>query len=215
MSAENKPRRVYHIGPWRYVWVRLVFGPIAIFFVALGLFAEPPGEGAPLLLGAALWLICPLLVTLLVRTAWLEISEAGVRLHQIGYRLEAPWTGIIGLRLDRGHEGFITAQPVGGKGAGLLAGAGRALPYAGVQFYDDEQQALLDEHRLHPDRSHSSRICARNAAAGYRAACSASARRPRGTRRAPGALPSGKNRTRPQIDSLRNHGRSVNGPCCR
>ena len=150
MLAENEATRTYHIGPWRYVWVWFVFGPLALIFLGLGLFSELPGERTPMLVGGALFLIVPFLVTLLARTARLELSDRGVRLKQIGYWLEAPWVGITGVRLDRGREGFVTAEPVGGKGAGLLAAAGRGLSALGVPFYDTGQQKLLDEHRLIP-----------------------------------------------------------------
>ncbi|MBK8738368.1 MAG: PH domain-containing protein [Betaproteobacteria bacterium] len=150
MVTDDQAPHIYHVGPWRYLWLWLVFGPLALIFLALGLFSEQPGERAPLLIGGALWLLVPFMITLLVRMARLEISARGVRLRQIGYRLEAAWPDVSGLRLDRGHEGFITARPVGGSGAGLLAAAGRAIPLAGAQFYDDEQQRLLDEHRLIP-----------------------------------------------------------------
>ncbi|MBP8297059.1 MAG: hypothetical protein KAX84_13175 [Burkholderiales bacterium] len=150
MATDDQAPHVYHVGPWRYLWLWLVFGPLALIFLALGLFSEQPGERAPLLIGGALWLLVPFMVTLLVRMARLEISARGVRLRQIGYRLEAAWPDVAALRLDRGREGFVTARPVGGRGAGLLAAAGRAIPRAGAQFYDDEQQRLLDEHRLIP-----------------------------------------------------------------
>ena len=150
MTSEDQSRRVFHVGPWRYLWVWFVFGPLALVSVAGGLFSGAGEDRTALLIGGALWLLVPGLVTLLVRTARLEISAQGITLKQLGFRLEAPWQGVSGLRLDRGHEGFITAQPVGGKGAGLLAAAGRAMPHVAMQFYDDEQQTLLDQHRLIP-----------------------------------------------------------------
>ena len=81
----------------------------------------------------------------------LELSFEGVCLWQTGYKLEAPWTDVARVRLDRGCEGFITSVPMTGKGADRLARfRGVSMRYATVQAYDDEQRALLAERRLIP-----------------------------------------------------------------
>ncbi len=151
MAAAAKPR-VYHISPWRFLWIWLPFGPIALVFLGAGAFSHVPKEQAEFLIGGALFLGVTLCIHVLVRFARLELSEQGIRLRQFGYRLESPWSDLSDLWLDRGHEGLITSRPVGGKGQALLASSAHAVTgmFLGAGPYTAEQQALLDEWRLIP-----------------------------------------------------------------
>ena len=126
-----------------------VFGPIILFFFAGALLFPLPADRAGMLFAGVCFLAVLLFVSALVRYARLEVSETGIRLRQTGYLLEALWLDIIRLRLARGHEAFVTSKPVGGKGAGTLAAAANFTRPV-VSFYDSEQRALLDEHRLIP-----------------------------------------------------------------
>jgi len=90
MSSNESQRRVYHIGPWRLFWIWLPFGPISLVFLVLGAFSRDPRAQAELLIGGALFLGVTLCIHLLSWFARLELSETGIRLRQIGYRLEAP-----------------------------------------------------------------------------------------------------------------------------
>ena len=40
MVTDDQAPHIYHVGPWRYLWFWLVFGPLALISFALGLFSE-------------------------------------------------------------------------------------------------------------------------------------------------------------------------------
>ena len=145
-AASTTPR-IYHVGPWRLAWIWLGCGPIAIGCIALGLFADASVDRAALIAGGAVWLAVLLGITWLVRRARLEISDEGICLRQTGYRLEAKWSDVTELIVERGREGFVTRRPVGGKGAERLAAAASV---SGYSQFDEAQRALLDAHRLIP-----------------------------------------------------------------
>ena len=140
-------RRVYHVSPLRQLIPWLLFLPLAGGLAIGALCSDTPGDRAALLMLSMLFAAMLLGIFWMIRRARLDIGPDGVVLRQIGYRFETPWSNIIAMRVDRGHESFITAQPVGGKGASTVAAAASISPYA---LYDSEQQALLEEHRLIP-----------------------------------------------------------------
>ena len=149
MSTKNnaQPKTTYHVSPWRSIWGWVLFLPFSIGCAIGALFADKPDERAGLWVGALAFALVIVGLMTMIRRARLEIRRDGIRLRQIGYRLEASWSDVVALRVDRGREGFITSTPVGGRGANTLAAAGSVAPYA---MYDGDQLSLLDEHRLIP-----------------------------------------------------------------
>jgi hypothetical protein len=81
--------------------------------------------------------------------ARLELTAEGVRLRQFGMNLAAPWVDVAGLRLERGHEGFVTLRPIRGSGAANLA-AVRGLGWYFIPIYNKEQQAVMADRRWIP-----------------------------------------------------------------
>lgn len=151
MSASGSDVRVYHVNPWRQYRVWLIFGPLILFILGVCLFAPAYDADAKLLLllYAGGFFLIPLSVTLLTRRTRLELTAHGLRLRQTGYTLETSWSNVIGLRLDSGREGFITAAAIESPRAARLASA-REVKIAGLPIYDREQQTLLAEHRFIP-----------------------------------------------------------------
>ena len=140
-------RHAYHVSPLRQLIPWMLFLPLAGGLAIGALLSDTPGDAAALWMGSTAFAVVLLGIFWMIRHARLDIGPDGVVLRQIGYRFETPWTNIIAMRVDRGHESFVTAQPVGGKGASTVAAAASISPYA---LYDSEQQALIEEHRLIP-----------------------------------------------------------------
>ena len=72
-----------------------------------------------------------------------------MKLYYLGGNLETPWSNVIGVRLDRGREGFFTREPLLGRGARRLAGV-RGLAYYGQPAYDEQQRQLMGKRRVIP-----------------------------------------------------------------
>ncbi len=142
-------RCIYHVGPWRRAIPWMVFGPMLVLTAGLWGFADSVEIRT---VGALVFTILTLLVLgmhALISYARLELTAEGVRLRQIGMNLAAPWIDVAGLRLDRGHEGFVTLHPIGGSGAANLA-AVRDLGWYYNSLYNQEQQAVMAERRWIP-----------------------------------------------------------------
>jgi hypothetical protein len=135
--------RTYHVSPLRRWLLWLVMGPILAFLLALGLTGGASDRPAFLATAGLVFLIL-LPFHLIVGRTRLVLSEAGVRLRQAGYQLEAGWADIEDLDLTPHRESFVTREPMAGKGAVRLARF-RVSP-----LYDAEQQRLLAERRLIP-----------------------------------------------------------------
>jgi len=109
-----------------------------------------PAEGKPLWITAALVFLIGLSFQIIIDRARLELSPDGARLRQTGYALKARWSDICELRLSPGREGFVTREPMQGRGAGLLASFRGVALTPGGQFYDPEQRELLSQRRFIP-----------------------------------------------------------------
>jgi hypothetical protein len=143
MAAAAAKPRVYHISIWRYLLVWWVLGPFLLLGLTLPLI-DPKSGGAAIAIAC---LIAPFLLVWhwFVRKTRLEISAGSLRLREVGGGMEVPWTDINGFRADRGHEGFITAQPMQSRGAENLAA------YAGpMQMHDQRDLQLIGERRFIP-----------------------------------------------------------------
>ncbi|HEV2747584.1 MAG TPA: hypothetical protein VGW34_09840 [Allosphingosinicella sp.] len=100
-------------------------------------------------MAAALLFLIVLPFQIIIDRTRLELSPQGARLRQAGYELAAKWSDIADIRLQRGREGLITAQPMRNGGAARLAlfrGVGIPL----IPLYDADQRQLLAERRLIP-----------------------------------------------------------------
>lgn len=142
--------RVYHLNIWRYLVMWWMLGPFVLLGLGIFVFAEENTRGAGL---AIVLLMAPFLLLWhwLTRRARLEISPRGARVKDATYDLEAPWAGIVGVHLAPDHEGFITAEPLTGKGAERLAGVS-GFGYGGVGFYDEVEARHMAEKRFLPLR---------------------------------------------------------------
>jgi hypothetical protein len=142
-------RCIYHVGPWRRAVPWLVFGPMLVLAAGVWGFADSVENRS---VGALVCAILTLLVLGLhvsISYARLELTAEGVRLRQFGMNLAAPWIDVAGLRLDRGHEGFVTLRPISGSGAANLA-AVRSLGWYFIPIYNKEQQAVMADRRWIP-----------------------------------------------------------------
>ncbi|HEX8442649.1 MAG TPA: hypothetical protein VF631_03265 [Allosphingosinicella sp.] len=142
--------RTYRVSPWRRWALWYVLGPIIVGLMWLRADSGPI-EGRAFLITAALvgciGLACQVIF---VDRATLQLSPDGACLRQTGYTLSAQWSDIVDIRLEPGREGFVTRNPMDGRGAGLLASLrGVAVPM-GPSLYDAAQQELLAERRFIP-----------------------------------------------------------------
>jgi hypothetical protein len=144
-NAQARPH-VYRVGPWRQA-IGWMFVPAAAGLAIAAMFADAPDERAGLWTGAAMLALVTCGIVWMIRRARLEAGPDGIVLRQIGFRLESTWANVVAVRTDRGHEGFMTAEPVSGKGMSTVAAAASVAPYG---MYDGVQQALLDQHRFIP-----------------------------------------------------------------
>jgi len=148
-TPEAMDRCVYHVGPWRRAMPWMAFGPMLVLAAGLWVFA---GSVENRSIGALVFAILTLMLLglhALISYARLELTAEGVRLRQIGMNLAAPWIDVAGLRLDRGHEGFVTLHPISGSGAANLA-AVRGLGWYFNPIYNEEQQAVMADRRWIP-----------------------------------------------------------------
>ena len=146
-TTKSELKQTYHVSPWRSMWGWILFLPFSMACAIGALFADKPDERAGLWIGTLAFALVIAGLMTMIRRARLEIRRDGLTLRQIGFRLEAPWSDVIAFRANRGHEGFITSKPVGGRGANTLAAAAGLDSYG---MYDGDQIDLLDEHRLIP-----------------------------------------------------------------
>lgn len=137
--------RSYGISPRRRnvlvaIWLLLTLP------LALGGLASDP---ALLIAAAIVTVILVPIFALAIGSARLRVSDDGIELHQLGWRVSTPWDNIAGVRLVRGREGLVLHQPLAGKGAERLAAAA-GMRFSGASFYDAEQQRLIAEQRFIP-----------------------------------------------------------------
>lgn len=146
MVSDPAARIVYHVSPWRRHVSWVIFGPMILLFLGLALI-DP---ASPFMwVAAGFFALISISLSLLIRTARLEISPEGVRLAQVGYILETSWPNVIAVRLAPGTEGLVTSEALTGKGVARLAGVS-GFGMRGVPLYDEERQALLAQHRFIP-----------------------------------------------------------------
>lgn len=147
MSSSASDVRVYHISIWRYLVMWWFLGPFLLMGLTIAVFSEPNTRGAGIIL---MLMMLPFLLGWhwLARRMKLTVSRQGLRTSEVGGAIEVPWTGIVGFRGTRGHEGFVTAEPLTGKGAENLVN--NASDFAG---FDAEDQRLVAERRFLPMRA--------------------------------------------------------------
>jgi hypothetical protein len=87
----------------------------------------------------------------LVSRARLEVSAAGVKLRQIGYKLETAWTNVEMLRMDKGQDAFVTREPMKSRDAARLSSVrGVAFGMGRTPIYDRTARELLFQQRYIP-----------------------------------------------------------------
>ena len=68
IDDESNGATVYHVGPWRYLWLPFLFGPLALGCALLAIGAEPDERGA-LWAGAGCFVLVLAFILALVRAA--------------------------------------------------------------------------------------------------------------------------------------------------
>ncbi len=144
----RKTVRSYRVGPVRRWILWITIGPLIGLLLFLASISDPSERSALLFVAGFVFLVL-LPFQFMVDHARLALSETGISLRQVGYRLESTWEEIEELRLERGREGFVTRKPIMGSGAARLARF-RFATSRYVPLYDVEQQRLLGERRLIP-----------------------------------------------------------------
>jgi hypothetical protein len=138
--------RSYGISPRRR---NLMIGLWLIMTMPLalpGLLLSEPG----LLVSAVLITAIMLPIFLLaIRAARLDLTDEGIELRQLGWRVSTSWENIAGIRMVRGREGLILHAPLADKGAERLAAAA-GVRFRGASLYDAEQERLIAEQRFIP-----------------------------------------------------------------
>ncbi|NRF69755.1 hypothetical protein HLB44_22375 [Aquincola sp. S2] len=134
----------YRLRGWRRWLMWWMFAPLLFGGLWLAGSAEA-GAGAA---GAVLLLVAG---TALAGWEWvwrrttLELSAAGLRLRQVGYTLETPWSNVAGFHAERMHEGFVLAQPLDTPSARRLGF------FSGLSgLHDGEQAGWIAECRFIP-----------------------------------------------------------------
>ena len=142
---------VYHVGgPLRRYMAWVICGPFAAAMVIAGA-ASKAGDQAAAWILAVFLLFVGMGIHLLVSSARLEVSAVGVKLRQIGYTLETVWTNVEMLRMDKGHEAFVTREPMKSRGAARLSSMrGVAFGIGRMPIYDGTARELLYQQRYIP-----------------------------------------------------------------
>lgn len=146
MSGSPRDVRVYHISIWRYLVMWWFLGPFILLGLGIAIFADPKMQGAGIII-VLLMLPFALLWHWLARRTKLTIAAQGLRSSEFGGALEVAWSEITGFRGDRGHEGFLTSQPMQGKGVENLLRHGNPMG-----AYDEQDLRWISERRYIPMR---------------------------------------------------------------
>lgn len=113
----------YRLRGWRRWLMWWMFAPL----LAGGLLLAISGDAGAGAAGAVLMTVAGAVLAgweWIWRRTTLEITATGVRLRQLGYTLETPWSNIAGFHAESGHEGFVLAKPLDTADARRLASFG-------------------------------------------------------------------------------------------
>jgi hypothetical protein len=151
MGDPSSQRSVYHVSPLRLWTVPIIFVAIAAFMLTLaGTNGGTPTTRTIALGMGIFFLLFGAVMYFIVRRTRLVLTAEGVRLHQLGYVLEAEWSNVVCL-YDFSHaEGLVLQEPMASHGARTLAANRYAQSQPGVSFYSDEQIQLIAQHRFIP-----------------------------------------------------------------
>jgi hypothetical protein len=141
--------RIYRVSPLRRAVLWCVLGPFALLALAVPAFESDDSSRQA---GMVVFLVMSALLVLwewLLRRTALVLTDAGVKLEQLGMRLAASWADVEALCLMRGREGFVVSVPLTSGGAARLA-ALRGIGTSGVPLYSAEQRDLIAERRWIP-----------------------------------------------------------------
>ncbi len=146
MKDPAPPGSSFRISPLRRSILWLVLGPFLL--MGIGMCFSPDSRAAGIYL-ASLMAVFLALWQWLVSFTRLEISSWGVKLRQLGWKLEAPWEEIDHLSRDKGREGFVVLRPMEGTGARRLAGVS-GFGYYGTPMYTDTQRSWMERGQWIP-----------------------------------------------------------------
>src|SRR5262249_8863431 len=141
--------KVYHISPIR-LW--LLPGPLIVLTIAMLMIAflttdRSAQAGCAIL--AIIFFTMTIVFSPLMIYPRLILSEEGITLHQVGYKLETTWANVAELHDFRSSEGLILHRSMECRGAYLMRFfAYRTLQYS--RIYDDLQSRYLSERRYIP-----------------------------------------------------------------
>ncbi len=153
MNVAARKETVYHLSPlrlWLVPGIFLIF-PVFMFWLILG----DPESGTPDTRRLAIYIgiffvALAVVMYLILRYTRLMLSAEGVKLYQLGYKLETGWDNVAYLYDEGfGSQGLVLHRPMDCPGARTLSRA-RNVAVEGVNFYSDEQIQLIAERRFIP-----------------------------------------------------------------
>lgn len=123
-------------------------GPFVLIGLMVLVFGEPGSRGAG-------GVIIAMMLPWLVWWHWwsgriqLRVTRDGLTLSEGRRTMEATWSNIERIRVDKGRESIVLKEPVHGKAAERLASL-RGFMMSGQPMYDEEQRLLMADHRIIP-----------------------------------------------------------------
>lgn len=134
------PDKIYRVSPWRLWGPPGVFACLAVAMLVAGALAQDDGDSRALLITALVVVAAGGGVLALGLYPRLVVSDHGLVLRHVGWRVSTTWDAVARLDLQRGNEGLYLRQALTGTGAWALR-IGRYLP----AWYTAEQDRGIAE----------------------------------------------------------------------
>ncbi|MCA9759333.1 MAG: hypothetical protein KDA27_26305 [Candidatus Eisenbacteria bacterium] len=145
--------RVYRCSPRvRYVligvWLILMFAPGLMIIAGLASHDTSSVEAGVAIAVLESVITLPIFWLAAWRNPRLVLTEGGVTLHQLGFRLETSWSNVVELRQGK-QPGLVLETPLDSRGARRLAWSSSSwLPGSGL--YDPDELSLIHSYRYIP-----------------------------------------------------------------
>lgn len=151
MNVAARKETVYHLSPLRMWLTSGMVVIIPIFILALA-FSDKPASAhtrnLTIYIGIFFFAFAAVMI-LILRYTRLALSADGIKLYQLGFKLETDWNNVAYLYDAPGGEGLVLHRPMECRGARLLS-IFRNVEVEGVNLYGDEQIRFIAEHRFIP-----------------------------------------------------------------
>lgn len=150
MNVAAEKKTVYHISPLRLWLVPGMFIILAVFFLAVVVSdSNSPDKGNAGIYIVIFFFAFAAIMYLILRFTRLMLSADGIKLYQLGYKLETDWDNVAYLYDASGGEGLVLHRPMVCRGARTLSRF-RNVEVEGANVYGDEQIQCIAEHRFIP-----------------------------------------------------------------